>query len=293
MIHQTNLVLDISVGLIAVLIIIGSTSTIFKITKSQTVSLKFRNVFIFALAINYLAALITLFWITACYTSTDACQLLTTQGQAYDTVYVILSAIGNSQIFILVIFNIEILRIFSVLTTNFRPLLLKILLAVFSIAFICRLYDVVILRMAKSLFNDIITNIFNMGSVLYDNVQNGYLTILVFRYKEGFKQLQQGQLIYLQRMVLGIAFVGVSDWIGVGLAFKATFDRSYNSHFGIAACLVVCIHTLAMVYLLDLLKQFSFLKSPPETQVSSASVKRVMLQDAPVDIYSQRQTVKL
>ncbi|KAJ3319106.1 hypothetical protein HDV06_006665 [Boothiomyces sp. JEL0866] len=183
------------------------------------------------------------------------------------------SIISDIEIALIFVLDIEILRTFSALIPSVTNRTLNMCRNIFVALFVIGPLLSSVLRMLEisPIFrnlSNISVSLFAIIVVIYDNLQNVYLGIIVYRYKLGKLSDMTPEILYRFKKItqLNIAIVSL-DWTGLGFAvwYLDTTMISATStayYLNLASVISVCFHSLGLVYVLKLMKELTIMKRP-------------------------------
>ncbi|KAJ3319107.1 hypothetical protein HDV06_006666 [Boothiomyces sp. JEL0866] len=184
----------------------------------------------------------------------------------------IVGLMSNLETLFVILIDIEILRIYTILIPQITNRRLDIFRYVMIVVFVL---FAVIPSTINTLFSSKLTllignltiALFSVFVVIYDNFQHISLAVVIYRFKEVKynKELTEEMLMNFKSITkLNIAVVTL-DWTAVGfyVFFMSSLRITYQSlFFDLASIFCICLHSLALVYILQMLKQFTIAKKP-------------------------------
>ncbi|KAJ3269154.1 ddb1 and cul4 associated factor 7 [Terramyces sp. JEL0728] len=191
-------------------------------------------------------------------------------------------ALAQICVFMITLFNIHILQVFSLLNPNITRRKLLVWLVIVSILFICTftstLWHICVLDVSNipafvAEYNVISSAAFTVFAVLYDNIQGAYLIYLVLINKK--KKGAEIQKV-LNGLVISLVVLSLMDWFGVIIFAIAEFIPSVRGNFDLYSALLVFadtytgIHGTVMIYVFKQLTEFTFVDSKCRPQKKEA-----------------------
>ncbi|KAJ3317476.1 hypothetical protein HDV06_001530 [Boothiomyces sp. JEL0866] len=175
--------------------------------------------------------------------------------------------------FIICLFNIHILQVFSLLNPNItakKLLAWKIFVTIlFFLSIIGQIWilcviDANYIPLAVLYWNGLASTAFTVFCVLYDNIQGLYLIYLVLKNK---KKKGKEAVRILNGLVASLVFLALMDWFGIIVYCAALFVPSIAHDYALVAAIITFvetytgIHGIFIIYLLKQLTEFTFVDS--------------------------------
>ncbi|KAJ3269157.1 hypothetical protein HDV01_001735 [Terramyces sp. JEL0728] len=175
--------------------------------------------------------------------------------------------------FVICLFNIHILQVFSLLNPNItkkKLFLWKIfvvgvfLASISTQIWILTYIDDIRIPFIAYYWNGITSTSFTIFSVLYDNVQGMYLIYLVLKNK---KKKGKEAVKILNGLVSSLIILAVTDWFGIIIYCLALFVHAIYDNVLLIDSMITfvetytSIHAVYMIYLLKQLTDFTFVDS--------------------------------
>ncbi|KAJ3318964.1 hypothetical protein HDV06_006779 [Boothiomyces sp. JEL0866] len=203
------------------------------------------------LGFNVLQCLLMMFWIILYYLDYDIWQM--------NDANIILSSgvVVSLQIFMIFITDVEILRVFSVLTeriTEYRLLIFKRIVMVLYVAvFVCSLLPFFNHSDQVGNLADAMLGLFALLVVVYDNIQAFSLAFLIYWYKRNMGKSDLDAQIKLFKTVIKFnLFILMMDWLGLFFYAYSLINDSQFDNSVMVSLTCISIHTLGMVHILKM-----------------------------------------
>ncbi|KAJ3318962.1 hypothetical protein HDV06_006777 [Boothiomyces sp. JEL0866] len=185
-------------------------------------------------------------------------------GPTFSILFVLSGVICNIQLFLIAKTDIQILKVFSILDENITEDKLKILkrvtVALFLLGFISSIFPLVSVDGTLNAISDLFLSLFAAFVVIYDNIQSFYLVRLIYSYKkqklkQGVKFCKNDDFAKVQNMIL---IVLGFDWVSLtAYVLSVVVVDEYSYQIASLSILGVCLHSLAMIFILQKLAKLS------------------------------------
>ncbi|KAJ3308180.1 hypothetical protein HDV04_001625 [Boothiomyces sp. JEL0838] len=178
-------------------------------------------------------------------------------------------------LFIICLFNIHILEVFSILNPNiteFKIRIWKIIVALlFVVMGITQVWTICVLDYSQipdfvNYYNNFTSTISTVFTILYDNLQGIYLISLVQSRK---KHMSDDVRKVMGRVVISLACLSLMDWVGFLIFAAAIFipaiaqDETLYCSIITFAETYIGIHALGMIFVFKQLTEFLFVDKKP------------------------------
>ncbi|KAJ3318556.1 hypothetical protein HDV06_000384 [Boothiomyces sp. JEL0866] len=172
-------------------------------------------------------------------------------------------------LYIIWLFDIGVLKVFSVLNPKITPLMINMLIGIVTAVYaltgiweIAKLFYLDVSPQLLTTMNTIGSVAFSIMAVLYDNIQTAYVVCLIYtsKTKKGAKTSA-----LLNDLMFTLVFISVCDWLTVGI-YAYTIKIGSISPLYLPLCIFVeaytDIHGLLMIIVFRKLKDFTFVDKP-------------------------------
>ncbi|KAJ3276958.1 hypothetical protein HDV01_000010 [Terramyces sp. JEL0728] len=210
----------------------------------------------------------------------------------------ILNFIADIQLLLIVLSDIEILRIFSVFNHKITHKRLDVFRNTTVTLFILfplltRAIATFIIIDWVNVISDIAIGIFALFGVIYDNGQSFYLLYTIYQFKESRidSKLSVSMIKRFKELILYLIGMLVIDWIGIGFFVYYTitpiyifevdyYNYVYKLYYDYASMICICVHSLGMIYCLIKLKELSLSQNADfDKSIPAQTVPMQMLLD--------------
>ncbi|KAJ3318961.1 hypothetical protein HDV06_006776 [Boothiomyces sp. JEL0866] len=285
----TNLFLDVLIVTIYSFILTATIYYTYVVNTRQATLKKFTIEFNLVLLFNVIQTLDVLCLYLLRYLVEDQWVIL------FNSIFNFSGIVGNIQLLMIAIIDIEILRVFGILDENITEFKLKLLkranILLFIMGFITSIIPLFMNDTFMSNLSDITLGIFAMFVVVYDNIQSFYLVRLIYRYKRQ-KLKNHEHLSGMAKVTRQIFLILASDWSSLVMFLLALADISEYSQYFINLSTVgvywislgsyaiseivgneysnvianfstvgMCVHSLAVIFILRMLVNLSIQKN--------------------------------
>lgn len=196
------------------------------------------------------------------------------------------SFLAQVTIYVICLFNVHILQVFSLLNPNITQSMITVWTIVVSLIAFSAIWSSIwtlgflnysYIPNVIIKYNTLSSTAFTVFAVLYDNIQGAYLIYLVLiNKKKRGAELSK----VLNGLVTSLIVVSLMDWFGIAIFSIATFIPSVNSDmelynsFLIFADTYTGIHGSAMIYVFKQLTEFTFVDSKIQPKKKEPSSKK-------------------
>ncbi|KAJ3276960.1 hypothetical protein HDV01_000012 [Terramyces sp. JEL0728] len=293
----TKNILDIAFNMVNIGIAGASSYLMYKLNYRKAHVKSFKKRFNIVLGINLIQCCMFLYIFFMSYFDSN----LSTMFYFSETV----SLISNIEICFIILIDIEILRIYSVLNSRITNRKIDMFRnAVVGIFILFPFTSHVLFLALRSTFTAMIGNVcialFSLFVVVYDNLQNIYLATLIYKFKnvKCNNELTEEMMVKFKEITKYNIAIVLLDWTAI--AFYAIFiispGKSAESHLGtysnFASIFCICLHSLGLVVILKMLKDFAVSKKPKRRAkvVEDANTTQQILNPPPPPEANQSDT---
>lgn len=270
---STKSILDLSFNLVNIGIAGLSLYLLYRINYKKANVKSFRRRFNIVLGINLIQSCMFVIIFMMSYVNS---QLYIENGFYFIE---IVALISNVETCFILLIDIEILRIYSVLnnriTNRKLDMFRNFVVAVFILFPLTSHVMYLVFRSPYTSFlGNICIAVFSLFVVVYDNLQNIYLAILIYNFKDTkyHHELTDEMIAKFREITKYNVGIVALDWTAIALyaifvLFANNKTISYLATYSnFASIFCICLHSLGLVCVLKMLKEFTVAKKPIRVQ---------------------------